>query len=99
MDDEEKSVECEGQNLSEAERRRQFLKNCAKFASTATPAVAVLLSASEAQARHRPWHSVAFICSLFPFLDICDDDDDDDDFQDASGEEIFFEDSEGFYQQ
>ena len=31
----------------------------------------MLLSASEARANHRPWHSAGFLCSFFPFLPIC----------------------------
>jgi hypothetical protein len=42
---------------AEAERRRRFLKNCAKFAAGTPPAVALLLSASKASATHNAGHS------------------------------------------
>jgi hypothetical protein len=37
---------------SEAEARRAFLKNCAKYAATTPPAIALLLSADKAKANH-----------------------------------------------
>jgi len=52
--------------LDERARRRRFLANCAKFAGTAPPAVALLLSASNASAHHNPDHSGGPSCSQNP---------------------------------
>jgi hypothetical protein len=47
-------------SLSDDERRRRFLKNCAKFAAGTPPAVALLLSAS------KPAAAQAVECSTNP---------------------------------